>query len=833
MLTAAVRDLHHWYPGEFLTDVRTLCPGLWDNNPHLTPIAEDAPGVELIDCSYPLIDQCNETPYHCLHGFIDFLNQRLGLAIKPTAFKGDIHLSDLERSWYSQVHEVTREDTPFWIVAAGGKYDVTIKWWRTERYQKVVDYFRGKILFVQVGEFGHHHPKLEGVIDLRGQTNLRELVRLVYHSDGVLCSVTALMHLAAAVELKGGRPRNRPCVVVAGGREPAHWEAYPDHQFVHTNGALPCCAAGGCWKDRVAPLGDGDKRDRPDHLCVDVVDQLPRCMDMISADEIIRRVELYYAGGMLKYLSARQRRRADRGIVATGKNLYDQQPLTLHNAQMACERHLRTISEYPSLYRGRGVVICGGGVRYFTNAWVCINMLRWLGCRLPVQLWHLGPRELDRKMKTLLAPLGVECVDAFSVRQKHPVRKLGGWELKPYAILHCPFEEVLLLDADNVPVVNLECLFQTPQYQATGAIFWPDYGREPRAQPVWRSCRLRRPMEPEFESGQILIDKNRCWKALRLCGWFNENSDFYYRYLHGDKETFHLAFRKLKKSYALVKKPIYSLRGTMCQHDFEGNRVFQHRNTDKWNLLLANKRVPGFRYEAQCRKFVKQLQQIWDGGISSVKRPVRTTATILRRIPLIQAVMISCPERTDLLRKTLKNLAQTDWDAASVHVQMDGATGEDRRDRQTKTALRALQWGLGAIADYILFLEDDLAFNRHLRHNLVRWRPLRNREVALAGLYNPNLRESAYDLQNQAVVVAPQSVFGSQAFVMSMSAVAQVVRHWNQIEGMQDIKISRLAGRLKYPVLYHCPSLVQHVGKSSVWGGAFHQARDFDAYWKA
>ena len=164
---------------------------------------------------------------------------------------------------------------------------------------------------------------------------------------------------------------------------------------------------------------------------------------------------------------------------------------------------------------------------------------------------------------------------------------------------------------------------------------------------------------------------------------------------------------------------------------------------------------------------------------------------------------------------------------------MDGATEEDRRDRQTKTALCALQWGLSAGADYILFLEDDLAFNRHLRHNLERWRPLRTGEIALAGLYNPNLRESAYDLQNQAVVVAPQSVFGSQAFVISISAVARVVRHWDEIEGMQDIKISRIAGRLKYPVLYHCPSLVQHVGKSSVWGGAFHQARDVDAHWKA
>jgi hypothetical protein len=77
------------------------------------------------------------------------------------------------------VHEVTGADIPFWIIAAGGKYDITIKWWALERYQKVVDHFQGRIQFVQVGAEGNHHPKLEGVIDLRGQTSLRELVRLV------------------------------------------------------------------------------------------------------------------------------------------------------------------------------------------------------------------------------------------------------------------------------------------------------------------------------------------------------------------------------------------------------------------------------------------------------------------------------------------------------------------------------------------------------------------------------------------------------------------------------------------------------------------------------
>src|SRR6185503_8786384 len=129
MMTAAVRDLHRCYPRKFKTDVRTSCAELWENNPHIKRVEEADPEVEVIHCSYPLINRSNEEPYHCIHGYIQFLNQRLGLGIRPTAFRGDIHLSALEKSWYSQVHELTRKDIPFWIVAAGGKFDVTVKRW--------------------------------------------------------------------------------------------------------------------------------------------------------------------------------------------------------------------------------------------------------------------------------------------------------------------------------------------------------------------------------------------------------------------------------------------------------------------------------------------------------------------------------------------------------------------------------------------------------------------------------------------------------------------------------------------------------------------------------
>lgn len=271
MLTAAVRDLHLSCPGEFLTDVRTSAPALWVNNPYITPLREDDPDVEIVDCHYPLIHQSNKAPYHFIHGFSQYLSEILKVNIYPSLMSGDLHLSAQEKQWMSQVREITREEVPFWIIAAGGKFDVTIKWWSSSRYQEVVDAFRGRILFVQIGDEKHYQPTLSGVLNLIGRTNLRQLIRLVYHSEGVICPVNLPMHLAATVETRTNRSPRRPCVVLAGGREPSQWEAYPHHQFLHTVGALRCCDNGGCWKARTLPLGDGAPNDRPDRMCVDVV----------------------------------------------------------------------------------------------------------------------------------------------------------------------------------------------------------------------------------------------------------------------------------------------------------------------------------------------------------------------------------------------------------------------------------------------------------------------------------------------------------------------------------------------------------------------------------
>ena len=81
------------------------------------------------------------------------------------------------------------------------------------------------------------------------------------------------------------------------------------HRFLETNGALPCCDQGGCWKSRCQTVGDGDEKDAAANLCIFPVRlqpdlQIPRCMDLITADDVIRAIELYHRGGAFSYLAA-------------------------------------------------------------------------------------------------------------------------------------------------------------------------------------------------------------------------------------------------------------------------------------------------------------------------------------------------------------------------------------------------------------------------------------------------------------------------------------------------------------------------------------------------
>lgn len=195
--------------------------------------------------------------------------------------------------------------------------------------------------------------------------------------------------------------------------------------------------------------------------------------------------------------------------------------------------------------------------------------------------------------------------------------------------------------------------------------------------------------------------------------------------------------------------------------------------------------------------------------------------------------MLSCEARRELRERTLCNLRGAGW-TEPVWVEVDRSSHVRPQERQSATSFLLLSRAVADGPDAILFLEDDLDFNRHFAHNLLHWVPLRSAAYGghfFASLYNPTISELERRADTHCFIARSNAVYGSQAFVLATETARFIVEHWERVPGMQDIKMSRLAAEVT-PIYYHVPSLVQHVG-TSTWGGATHTACDFDPGWRA
>jgi hypothetical protein len=283
-----------------------------------------------------------------------------------------------------------------------------------------------------------------------------------------------------------------------------------------------------------------------------------------------------------------QRLPADVRSCANCSDYVARDPFGANSTQMRrkADDFLAAIPAYPAeRYQGRGVVIAGGGDRFFPSLYVTIRALRHFGCRLPIQVWYLGRyREMPPRKQSLLAPFGVECIDADKVRQRHPARHLDGWELKVFATLNSPFQEVLFLDADCYPCRNPEFLFELEEYRSRGAIFWPDLAPID-ARLVWAAFGVRDPRRlGSVESGQFLIDKRSCWRPLNLAWFYNDWSDYYYRYCYGDKHTFEVAWARCNQPFVMWESKSTWVDVAFVHIGPDRLPLFVHRCCDKFRF---------------------------------------------------------------------------------------------------------------------------------------------------------------------------------------------------------------------------------------------------------
>ena len=294
-MTAAIYSLHRSHPSKYVTAVESYWPEVFAYNPdvayHTLPGGTLPDLTDSLQMHYPAVHQSNERGIHFMQGWCEFLGMALGINVPL--------LTNRPRIYFAGSAPPVED---FWLVCSGGKRDFTNKLWGHDKYQEVVSSLKEVVRFIQVGggkppvpwrsntagSQEDDHSRLDGTYDMVGKTTLRDLFDLTRRARGVLCGVSLLMHVAAALE--------KPAIVVAGGREPVPWNAYPKQQYVHTVGALPCSdtqgqVGGACWRSRVVPLGDGTIHDKD--TCLRPVSKIPECMTLIRPAYVAELVSMY------------------------------------------------------------------------------------------------------------------------------------------------------------------------------------------------------------------------------------------------------------------------------------------------------------------------------------------------------------------------------------------------------------------------------------------------------------------------------------------------------------------------------------------------------------
>jgi hypothetical protein len=261
----------------------------------------------------------------------------------------------------------------------------------------------------------------------------------------------------------------------------------------------------------------------------------------------------------------------------------------------------QSVPSQPHFTHDRGIVICGGGWRFFPSIYVTVRVIRHIGCTLPIQIWYLGDRrEFDKRMAECLKDYGVGWICANSAWRERPemrIRRLNidnGWMLKPFAAAYCPFAEVISLDADCYPVYNPERFLANPEYRRIGAAFWPD--KQPLG--ISQYERFGVMMSPDkcvgLESGQYIVDKRKHWKPLWLTCFLNAYHEYVYKHMYGDKDTFNVAWKKAGHEMCIPQKDFIWDVHSFIHKDFDNKPLWVHRTQDKFRMIgnIDGHRIP-------------------------------------------------------------------------------------------------------------------------------------------------------------------------------------------------------------------------------------------------
>ena len=295
--TRAIGDLKECYPNY---QIGIECPAMeiFENSPRITQLNKEDQNVETFNIAYDEINQGGWSGIHFSDAWRHDMEKKLGVPIKKTGIRPELWISDLEKTWINQVEMTFGWKGSYILLNAGHKQDNLLK--QYHKYQEVVDllnrYFGEKVKIVTIGHKDHIHPRLKGVLNLVGQTDLRQMIRLAYWSQMSIGPISLQFVMSAAL--------GQPAVVIAAGKEGPRWQRYNWIRYITNVGALPCAEFDGCWL--------GGEKGKCTQLIKYKDQEIPKCFAMITPEEIAKTVEDYYEGGLLKIPTKKENKKFQR-----------------------------------------------------------------------------------------------------------------------------------------------------------------------------------------------------------------------------------------------------------------------------------------------------------------------------------------------------------------------------------------------------------------------------------------------------------------------------------------------------------------------------------------
>ncbi|EXJ84088.1 hypothetical protein A1O3_04755 [Capronia epimyces CBS 606.96] len=226
----------------------------------------------------------------------------------------------------------------------------------------------------------------------------------------------------------------------------------------------------------------------------------------------------------------------------------------------------------------KGLVITTGKKRFRYACHLVTNVRHVLRSQLPIQIAYSGEEDLPEEYRDLITSLAPD-VSTFDVTAVFDDQSLdlphGGWAVKAFAILGSTFEQVMLLDADDVFFQPPDVIFdEHPQYKETGTLLFHDrllwQGAFPERHAWWekeladvelsdtikQSKVYMEGYAEEGDSGVVAADKSRLdvFIGLLHIAWQNTKEvreAYTYRQGHGDKESWWFGFELTGTPYSM------------------------------------------------------------------------------------------------------------------------------------------------------------------------------------------------------------------------------------------------------------------------------------------